>query len=161
TVQRDAAGTSPVTTSYAYQYFTSTNRVQQVTATPAVASPPSTVTVNDSRGRVIWQKDQLGFITYTQYDEATGGVAKSIADVTIALTGGFTGLPSGWSTPAGGGLHRRGLAELDPEGRVTKATAPDGRIDYTVYNDLTKEARTYPAWDAGANAPTGPTVVTR
>ncbi len=33
---------------------------------------------------------------------------------------------------------------------------PNGRIDYTVYNDAAHEVRTFAGWDTGTNRPTGP-----
>src|SRR5262249_47364838 len=38
---------------------------------------------------------------------------------------------------------------------------PNGNVTYTVYLDTSFQARTYPGWNSTANAPTGPTVVTR
>src|SRR5262249_44086968 len=46
-------------------------------------------------------------------------------------------------------------------GRTTKTTYPNGRIDYTVYNDPAHEVRTYLGWDATNNVPTRPTQVSR
>src|SRR5262249_55955485 len=51
--------------------------------------------------------------------------------------------------------------EVDALGRTTKVTAPNGRIDYTVYNDAGHEVRFYTGWDTTNNVATGPTVVSR
>ncbi|WP_232069808.1 RHS repeat domain-containing protein [Gemmata massiliana] len=40
-------------------------------------------------------------------------------------------------------------------------TYPNGRIDYTVYNDTSHEVRSYAGWDATNNVATGPTTVAR
>jgi hypothetical protein len=97
---------------------------------------------NDAYGRPIWTMDAAGFIGYTQYDDATGAVVKTIADVDTTQTGTFSNKPAGWSTPSGGGLHLT-------------------TITYTVYNDANHEVRVYPGWDSTTHAPTGPTQVTR
>ena len=47
----------------------------------APAPPTSPPTFYDAYGRPIWTKDGDGFINYTAYDNATGAVVKSIADV--------------------------------------------------------------------------------
>ena len=78
-----------------------------------------TTTVFDTYGRTIWTKDGDGFLTYTAYDAATGAVTKSIADVNTADMGDFTDLPSGWTTPAGGGLN---LITQDSGGRLGRPT---------------------------------------
>lgn len=50
------------------------------------------------------------------------------ADVNTADTGDFTGLPSGWTTPAGGGLELITQYVLDGLGRPTKITSPAGNV---------------------------------
>jgi RHS repeat-associated protein len=166
---RNTDGTGGQTTSFGYTFFTGTIQPQQITTTlPAVTTTEngsgtadSTVAVEDDRGRVIWQKDQAGFLTYTAYDDVTGGVTKMIQDVDTTQTSTFANLPSGWTTPTGGGLHLTTAYELDDQGRPTKATSPSGNITYTVYNDAAHEVRVYPGWDATNNVPTGPTQVYR
>ena len=59
----------------------------------------------DAYGRVSWAKDGDGFLHHAAYDVGTGAVTKAITDVNTSQTGDFTGLPSGWSTPSGGGAH--------------------------------------------------------
>ena len=99
--------------------------------------PSSTPSAGRSGRRI-----RPGSSSYTQYDTVTGAVVKTIADVNTANTGDFANLPSGWSTPSGGGLHLITTYEVDALGRVTKTTSPEGRIDYTVYNDANHEVRT-------------------
>ncbi|WP_439623362.1 RHS repeat-associated core domain-containing protein [Gemmata sp.] len=169
TLYRNENGTGGQTTSYAYTFVTGTNEVVSVTTTlPTVTTAQngsnsvSTVTsVFDDHGRPVWMKDASGFITYVQYDPATGAVVKTITDADTAQTGTFANLPSGWATPSGGGLHLTTAYEVDAQGRVTKATTPEGRVNYTVYNDAAHEVRSYQGWNSGTNTPTGPTVVTR
>ncbi len=45
-------------------------------------------------------------------------------------TGDFNapGLPSGWATPSGGGLHVVTTHEVDRLARITKATDPNGNM---------------------------------
>ena len=124
-------------------------------------SADSSVTYFDAYGRPIWTKDADGFINYTEYDQATGAVTKMITDVDTTQTGDFSNLPSGWSTPSGGGLHLISTYEVDDLGRTTKTTDPNGNISYTVYNDTNHETRTYQGWDGTNNVPTGPTEVYR
>jgi RHS repeat-associated protein len=109
----------------------------------------------------VWTKDPDGFLSYAAYDVATGAVVKTIADVNTANTGDFVGLPAGWSTPAGGGLHLVGQYEVDALGRDTRLTDPNGNVTYTVYNDPNHEVRTYAGWQTSGNTPTGPTQVVR
>src|SRR5262249_55208997 len=102
-----------------------------------------------------------GFVHYTAYDVATGAVTKTIVDVDTNRTNDFTGLPSGWATPTGGGLHLLTQYEVDALGRTTKLTDPAGNVTYTVYKDTNHEVRNYAGWNSFTSAPTGPTVVTR
>ncbi|VTU01332.1 rhs repeat-associated core domain-containing protein : YD repeat protein OS=Isosphaera pallida (strain ATCC 43644 / DSM 9630 / IS1B) GN=Isop_2419 PE=4 SV=1 [Gemmataceae bacterium] len=169
TVYRNTNGTGGQTTSYAYTFAAGTNEIVSVTTTlPTVTTAQNgsnaattVTTVFDAQGRPVWSKDQAGFLTYVQYDPATGGVLKTITDVDTTQTATFANLPSGWTTPAGGGLHLTTAYEVDRYGRPTKETTPEGRINYTVYNDAAHEVRYYAGWNTGTNTPTGPTVVTR
>src|SRR5205085_3723543 len=113
TVYRNTDGTGGEESQYAYTFFSGTNQVQQTTTTfPTVTtaengpnSADQEVVVNDNFGRPIWTKDAGGFIHYTAYDLATGGIIKTITDVDTTQTSDFANLPSGWSTSSGGGLH--------------------------------------------------------
>src|SRR5262249_19816931 len=136
TAYRNADGTGAETTSYAYTWFTGTAQVQSVTVTRPVVSAAQDgpgaadveVTYFDTSGRPVWQKDGDGFLRYTAYDPATGAVTKAIADVDTTRTGDFTGLPTGWVTPSGGGLHLITQFEVDALGRTTKLTRPSGAV---------------------------------
>jgi RHS repeat-associated protein len=169
TAYRNDDGTGAITTSYAYTWQGTTAQPESVTVTLPVVSTeqngPGTATtvttVFDAYGRPIWQKDGDGFLTYLEYDPATGAVVKEIRDVDTTQTSTFTNLPSGWATPAGGGLHLTTTYEVDALGRVTKQVHPNGRVDYFTYNDVTREVRTYAGWDTSTNAPTLPTQVVR
>jgi RHS repeat-associated protein len=169
TVYRNTNGTGAETTSYAYTWYSGTTEMQsQTVSAPVVSSAQNgpgtadaTTTFFDTYGRPVWQKDADGYISYTAYDAATGAVVKAIADVNTADTGDFSGLPSGWSTPSGGGLELITAYTVDGLGRTTKLTDPNGNVTYTVYNDTNYEVLTYPGWNSGTGTPTGPTQVTR
>ncbi len=169
TVYRNADGTGGETTSYAYTWFTGTTLAQSVTTTlPSVSSSqngPGTadtsVVFYDSNGRPIWTKDGEGFLTYTNYDVVTGAVIKTITDVDTTQTTTFSGKPSGWTTPSGGGLHLTTNYSDDNLGRTTKITDPLGNVTYIVYLDTNHEVRTYAGWQTATNTPTGPTLVAR
>jgi RHS repeat-associated protein len=171
-------GTDPRTTSYSYTWYSGTVQMQSETVTqpPIVAAqngPASSTsdTANadtttqyfDAYGRVIWSRDGGGFLTYTQYDNATGAVIKQIDDVNTADTSDFSSLPSGWTTPTGGGLELITSYQVDALGRTTEETDPDGNVTYTVYNDPGHETRVYPGWhQVGSNwVTTGPIEVSR
>ncbi len=169
TVYRNTDGTGAETTSYAYTWFTATAGEQSVTVTaPTVTSAengPGTADVEttyfNSFGDAVWHQDADGFLTYTAYDPATDAVVKTIDDVDTARTGDFTGLPSGWSTPSGGGLHLVTQYTVDALGRTTKEVSPAGNVTYTVYNDPNHEERIYAGWNVSTGSPTLPTEVVR
>ena len=167
TVYRNTDGTGGMTTAFAYTWQGSTNQILAKTTTAPVVttaengSNVATVTtvVYDLFDRPIWERDQEGFITYHAYDTASGGEAVMIRDVNTALTADFTGLPSGWATPVGGGLHLKTVRQLDLLARATKVTDPRGTSSYRVFQDSQHAVRTYPAWTGTTT--TGPTVVER
>ena len=169
TVYRNTDGTGGQTTSYSYTWFTGTTQAQTITTTlPTVTTSqngPNTATTStvayDTYGRLIWAKDGGGFLTYAAYDPVTGAATKTIRDVDTTQTSTFVDLPSGWSTPSGGGLHLTTTYETDGLGRTTKLTDPLGHVTYTVFLDTNHEVRTYPGWDSTNNVPTGPTQVAR
>jgi RHS repeat-associated protein len=169
TQYRNDNGTGAQTVSYTYTWKSGTAQAESITTTlPTVTTaqngPNSATTatsVYDGFGRPIWMKDQAGFIRYVEYDTLTGAILKDIVDVDTTQTGTFANLPSGWSTPSGGGLHLTTTYEVDSLGRATKVTHPNGRVDYTVYKDADLEVRRYSGWDSTNNVATGPTVVTR
>src|SRR5262249_10355084 len=154
-------------TSFSYTWFTGTAEMQSQTLTrpvittgengPGGTSADTEVTFFDTYARPIWHKDGDGFLRFISYDAATGAVGKTIADVNPAATGDFSNLPTGWTTPSGGGLELITQLVVDSLGRVTQATDPAGNITYAVYNDTSHEALIYPGWNSSTNMPTGPT----
>ena len=169
TVYRNTDGSGGETTSYAYTFFSGTNQPQSIVTTlPIITtdengsnSANTTTTYFDTFGNPTWTMDANGYIDFTAYDTLTGAVVESITDVNTADTGEFSNLPSGWTTPTGGGLNLITTYVVDALGRVTKETDPDGNVTYTVYNDVDNEVRTYAGWNSDTNMPTGPTTVTR
>ena len=169
TVYANADGTGALTTSYSYTWYPSSLAMQSRTTTAPVVSAAhngsgqsvSTVEWFDAWGELSWQKDAAGVLHYQAYDHGTGAVVRQITDVDTTLNGDFMGLPVGWSTPAGAGLHLMTTNEVDGLGRATKTTAPGGAVTYAVYDDPHHEVRTYAAWDAATGLPTGPTRVHR
>ena len=160
TLQADEQGQQPLPTTLAYQYWPKTCQPQSRVATLPVVStdqngPGTAATVQqayDIFGRTNWSMDERGFITYRQRDPTTGAVTQLIRDV----DGSQLALPSGWSTPAGGGLHLVSDFQIDPLGRVTQALGPehtaivstDGTqaatvrsATWTVYDDAHHEVR--------------------
>jgi RHS repeat-associated protein len=153
------------TTSYSYTYD-GARLLSIETSLPAVSSGNNgsgsadvSTTVYDDFGRPEWTRDAGGFLSYMHYDLATGALVKMIQDVNTSNTGDFADLPTGWTTPSGGGLHLITTYEVDTYGRTTKMVDPGGNITYTVYNDSAREVRTYPGW-TGSNT-TGPIQITR
>ncbi len=162
TQYRNTDGTGAETTSYSYTFFSGTVQMQSMTTSlPVVdaaqngADTAATSTdVYDANGNVIWSMDANGFITYNQYDPTTQALIKTIQDVNTDDTSDFDAgtLPSGWTTPSGGGLELITTYEVDQLGRTTEETSPNGNVTYTVYNDaesddgFVDEVRTYPGW---------------
>jgi RHS repeat-associated protein len=159
TVYANTDGTGALTTSYAYSFFSGTVQIESQTTTDPAGGVDTVVF--DTYGRPTWKKDAKGFLHYAAYDNQTGAVIKAITDVNSSQTGDFTGKPSGWTTPTGGGLHLITNYEVDGLGRTTKETDANGNITYIVYNDANHEVRVYPGWNTTTNLPTGPTIVMR
>jgi RHS repeat-associated protein len=168
TVYRNSNGTGAETTSYSYTFYSGTNQIySQTTTLPVILTSQNgsgtantTTTVYDQFGRVIWTKDAVGFIDYTKYDPATGTAIEQIQDVNTSDTSEFSNLPSGWTTPTGGGLNLVTTYQVDSQGRVTEQTNPNGTVDYWVYEDANNEVREYTGWNSSTDTATGPTQVT-
>lgn len=169
TVYRNTNGTGAQTAEYEYEWVGGSTRIASMEITrPSVSSGQNgsgtgdiEALVYDRFGRPAWTKDGGGFITYTEYDVATGGVVKTITDVdTTQVTGEpGEGTGSAWVTPGSGGLHIESTYELDGLGRTTKAVDPNGNTTYIVYKDADHEVRTYRGWTGSTT--TGPIEVSR
>lgn len=167
TQYRNEDGTGAQTTSYSYEWLGSTAQIQSRTITlPIVGTEQngpgtavSSQTVYDAFNRPVWSKNEDGFITYRAYDAKTGALVKQIVDVNTSRTSDFAGLPSGWTTPAEGGLHLITSHQVDALGRTTRVQDPKGSLTYIVYNDANHEVRTYRGFVGGST--TGPIEITR
>ena len=173
TIVYRTAGSAGDTTTYAYTWqadasgnptFAPATLTTTLPDVSAAEDGPGTADVTtdvfDADGNVAWERDADGYIAYAAYDVATGGLLKTIADVNTADTADFSGsaVPSGWATPAGGGLELITAYVLDNQGRATEETSPAGRITYTTYDDVHHVTRTYAGWTTagGTSGPTGP-----
>lgn len=148
------------TTTYTYEWYTGTSAIRSETVTLPVVSVASNgaggstgdqiVNVYNLFGQPVWSKDGDGFITYTHWDVATGGMLSHIQDADLSQTVFFDTAPTGWTTPAGGGLHLTTTYSLDNFGRVVVETDPAGRKNVTLYDDVADEVRTYFGWTGSA-----------
>uniref|UniRef100_UPI0035694D90 hypothetical protein n=1 Tax=Novipirellula sp. TaxID=2795430 RepID=UPI0035694D90 len=149
---RDDAGTERLETVYAYDWYSGKVQPQQQTTTLPVVSTsqngPGTATTQkqafDERGNLTWSMDARGFITHMVYDPVLGAMLQRIDDADTSL---LSGVPSGWSTPSGGGKHLVYDYEIDSQGRTTQELRPSHTIDlegtatvirraiWTVYKD--------------------------
>src|SRR5262249_52296257 len=105
----------------------------------------------DLFGHQTWAMDERGFLTRTAYDIVTGAVTQRIDDVDTTQV---SDAPSGWTTPAGGGLHLVSDFIHDDEGRTTQELGPTHTIDvngvatvirratWNVYQDGTQQVWT-------------------
>ncbi|MBI3860974.1 MAG: hypothetical protein HY290_03680 [Planctomycetia bacterium] len=99
----------------------------------------------DTYSNLIWKMDERGYITGMTYDIPTGALIQQIDDVNTSLVSA----PSGWTTPADGGLHLITDFEHDAQGRQIQSLGPWHTIDiggvatsirratWTVYQDAT------------------------
>lgn len=134
--------------------------LQQTTTLPEVSEAQNGTgesyvekTVYDVFGQPVWLMNGRGVITYKAYEEATGALRQVIQDVDTTR---MTGVPLGWETLPGFGLHlvtdyisdslgrvvqeRGPWHEVQIDLRDTSAT-PVRRVQYTVYNDVAHEVR--------------------
>ena len=148
-------GSSPAETVFSYTFFSGTVQVQQkTTAWPAVSTGQNgsgtsnqKIEVFDQYGQLIWVKDELGFLTRLKYDNASGGLIQRIDDVATGQISDSPAVPSGWTTPSGGGLHLVTDYTVDSLGRTKQELSPlhsvplSGtatnlqRATWTVYNE--------------------------
>ncbi len=147
----DFQGAGGDTTSYAYSFFPGTNQVEEMTtslpdsSSDGPGTPDVSTVVYDTLGQPVWTMDANGYIDYTKYDtENSGAVVETITDVNTSDTGDFSNLPSGWTTPAGGGLNLVTSYQVDNQGRTIEETDPNGNVTYTVYDDADNAVFTIP-----------------
>lgn len=102
----------------------------------------------DAYGHPTWRQDPDGYLHYQMYDLLTGGRVRIIDDVATSRASDFSGLPSGWITT--GGVHSIIYISVDNLGRPLSWTDPLGVVTYYTYDDVAKEYRMYPAWNAAS-----------
>lgn len=154
TVYRDDAGADPVATEYAYEFFTDSWQVKQITMTlPAVTSgqngsgtAATTIEVFDTRGYPSWSMDPRGVITRFVYDIPTGAIVQRIDDFNTTAHPGEA--PSGWATPSGFGLHLVTDFEYDSLGRMTQELGPPHSVDISGTATQVRTARWTVYFDA-------------
>jgi hypothetical protein len=129
---RTQYGDEPITTAYEYAWYDgSVQMSQRVTHLPAVAPSQngpghSAVRVEyfDTDGRTVWLADELGRVTYHQYDASTGAVLQTIQDCNATqLAAAHITPPAGLVVPADG-LHAVSDFTVDYLGRTTQALGP-------------------------------------
>jgi RHS repeat-associated protein len=143
------AGTETATTAYGYTWHGGTFAVSQVTITlPAVLTAENgsgtsntRVEVYDIQQRRTWIRDERNFLTRFKYDEPSGGLLQRIDDVNVASISDSPAVPSGWTTPAGGGLHLVTDCEVDPLGRMTQELGPSHAVDLSGTSTTVRRAR--------------------
>ncbi len=154
TTYRNTDGSGAVTISFAYTYYSGTTQVQQKTTTLPVISTAqngsgtaaTTAEYYDSLGQMTWRMNERGFITHSVFDNPTGALVQRVDDVNTSQA---SGVPAGWSTPAGGGLNLVTDFLFDNLGRRTQSLGPWHTVDlggtatsvrranWTVYQDAT------------------------
>ncbi len=137
-VYRSAAGggSESATTSYAWQWHSGlTIPLQKTTTLPVVSTgengtgTAATLTQRyDTFGNPIWLRDEVGVLQYRVWDRLVSAVLRQIADVDVARMDP-TVVPSGWTTPAGGGLHLITDYQNDSQGRWTLQLGPEHPLD--------------------------------
>ena len=167
TAYRNDDGTGAVATGYAYTYIPGTVAVQQRSTTypvvPAAQNGSGVAATRqeylDAWGNLIWEMGPRGFIMYQAFDVPTGGLLQRIDDFNTSLPGQPTP-PSGWSTPAGGGLNLITTSQVDNLGRNTEELGPPHTVDlggvattvrtatWTVYQDYAQSGQASEVWMA-------------
>ncbi len=166
TVYRNDNGTGAIETSFSYSWHSGTLQMEErVTTLPVIStaqngsnSANSRTERFDSHGNLIWMKDERGFITRHVYDSVQGVMTQMIQDVDHTQV---SDEPSGWTTPASGGLHLVSDFEYDDLGRQTQSLGPAHEIDisstatsirrasWTVYDDEDREVLSASGYGSG------------
>lgn len=126
--------TRQIVTSYDYLFYPGTTQIRQKTTTlpeiPIEQNGSGVAATRkdyfDTHGNVSWSMDERGYITRMKYDLPTGALIQLIQDVDTSIE---TDAPSGWVTPADGGLNLITDFEHDDQGRMTQSLGPWHNID--------------------------------
>jgi RHS repeat-associated protein len=152
---RTQYGDNPITTAYQYAWYDGSVRMsRRVTRLPAVAawqngSGHSAVRVEyfDADGRTVWLQDELGRVTYNQYEPLTGAVLQTIADCNATqLASAGIAPPAGLAVPADG-LHAVTDATADHLGRTTQALGPQHAAVDEENNPITARTAQWTLYD--------------
>lgn len=143
-----SGGSDPATTSYGWQWQSSQLLpVQKTTTLPVVATTENgtgvaatTVERYDSQGNATWVKDEAGVLGYAVWDGLTGAPVRQVADVDTQRMDP-TIVPSGWVTPAGGGLHLITDFQSDAQGRWTLELGPEHPLEVGGVVRMARQAR--------------------
>ncbi|HBJ87813.1 MAG TPA: hypothetical protein DDZ88_28935, partial [Verrucomicrobiales bacterium] len=138
TVYRSDAdgGSVPATTLMEWEWHTGLPVPQQKTLTLPVVSTDENGTGTaavvteryDTLGNMAWLRDEIGVLQYRVWDRLVGAAARLIEDVdTLRMDAAV--VPSGWTTPSGGGLHLITDYENDAQGRWTLELGPEHPLD--------------------------------
>ncbi len=172
------SGASPEKTTYTYAWYTGTQQMSSRTTARAIIASgqngpggtmgDSTVEFFDQFGNVVWTQDPEGYLTYTAYDNAKGGVIEHVVDADPSL---ITSPQVTAPTRAGGlptALNLVTIYGVDDLGRTVSATdprysaaTPPAYTTYTFYNDPNHEVRVYPQFSSASNTTTGPIQISR
>ena len=154
-------------TEYSYEFHDSIPVVKQkTTLLPIVTVDQNgdgsldTITeVFSTGGKLLWRRDECGFIQHLIYDAVTGRLASQISDADISQ---LSDVPAGWQTPVGGGQHVVTDFEYDSFGRQVQLVGPvhsalvddtptDVRtVTWTVHNDADNTIMTAAGYAHGA-----------
>ena len=151
----DEEAKSAIATSYQYELFPGTDKVlQKTTILPVVPKEQNgtgiTTTIVerfDENGRLLWWKDEVGVIGYSQYD-SQGRQVKTIQDVDTAKTADFSvEVPKGWATIADAGKHLITEYEYDARGRMTQVLYPENESVDENNNAITARKANWTVYD--------------
>ena len=172
-------GTGAATTTYAYAgWYTDSFQYQQLTTTLPVVAPdengpafgtPAVTTKQwyDIRGNLTWWMNELGRVTYYEYNSLTGQLTKTIEDIDAAeVTELSLTSPASWTLPTSDGVNAVTEYEYDALGRVTQTLGPAHLADvgditltnvrtatWTFYNDADHETRSAQGYVADETSP--------
>jgi RHS repeat-associated protein len=140
-----------VTTSTALEVYAGTTKIRKRTTTLPIVplaqhgdeAIDQVTEIYDEEGKLVWEKDARGFVSYRAYDPVTKALVQQIQDVDDAQLA----LPDSWTTPSGGGLHLVTDFEHDVLGRTLQTLGPAHDVEgqtvrtasWTVYQDLDDE----------------------
>ena len=150
TVYADSSVSSAQTTSYAYSWYTGTvgaSVIEVAITVNGTLTTPVYENAYDTNGRLSQLTDADGIVTTYTYD-GLGNVTQVVEnDVDTPTNSSSEDVTTTYA--------------YDSLGRVTRMTDAKGYITYYVYNDATREVRTYAGWSSTTHNTTGAITVYR